>query len=694
MPPFISPKRRLSTPPPNAPLSKRANKPNLFETADKSATSATLQDNKNFLDELGDSEDGSPLSDIGTIDLEDTLSPPYAKRANLLHYEERDEDEVDWEDAVHPITTSSACQAAGQSAELLELTLDKNAQVGSDDPLHGKKKGPSKIERQIRVSTHMMHVQFLLFHNLIRNGWTCDKEVQRILVDQIPPNVNKEITRWKAAVGLNPDTSVADEASRPNNEKGTEQNDRNQREWGRSAERQENSAANMSGGDPTVRLLKVLCVYWKKRFNITAPGLRKQGYKALSILEQEIASYRNDKHSSEKHGERIASIADFRKLAQHCQGSRDVGAQLFTALVRGLGVEARLITSLQPIGLGWGKNEEVSANEMNSSKDSDQDDANGLFGPSEESDVKITHVARKIPKEPSEGDHVVVRRRHARRALIQLSDPDGGKDTLSDDAAPLINVTPACTRANSHYDRDMPFPIYWTEVISPITSEVIPVDPLILTPAVALKPEHLAQFEPRGAKADKAKQVFGYVLAFSMDGTAKDVTTRYLKRHMWPGRTKGTRVPIEKMRVYGRDGEVTHHEDIDWFETVMSSYSRKSHMRTLVDDIEEAKDLKAIQADKRVPKASESSLQGLKNSVEYVLERHLRREEALRPGSKPVKRFTTGKGDNLKDEPIYRRSDIDICRTGESWHKEGRAVKPGMFSRLRPSLRTSVVNTD
>ena len=173
--------------------------------------------------------------------------------------------------------------------------------------------------------------------------------------------------------------------------------------------------------------------------------------------------------------------------------------------------------------------------------------------------------------------------------------------------------------------------------------------------------------------------MFGYVVAYSSDGTAKDVTTRYLKRHMWPGRTKGVRIQAEKVPVYNRRGKVEHYENYDWFKTVMSGYSRTAGMRTVVDDIEEAKDLKAVRPEKKEPKANHETLQGFKNSADYVLERHLRREEALRPGSTPVKTFTTGKGEKLKEEPVYRRKDVEICRTGESWHKEGRAVKPGTY---------------
>ncbi len=360
-----------------------------------------------------------------------------------------------------------------------------------------------------------------------------------------------------------------------------------------------------------------------------------------------------------------------------------MGAQLFTALIRGLGLEARLVTSLQPVGFGWSKNEEASEKRRNLPKTLTMSGADEIVL-SEESEPGIMSAATKTSKKASKTFGGNDRTRGAKSAPIDLSEDlgrDSGEDTpSSDDDASVIDVTPSTPRkrANMNYDRDMSFPTYWTEIISPITSEIIPVDPMILTPSVATNPEHLAQFESRGAKADKAKQVFGYVVAYSTDGTAKDVTTRYLKRHMWPGRTKGVRIPVEKIPVYNKRGKIKHYEDYDWFKTVMSGYSRTADMRTLADDIEE-KDLKAVKPEKKEPKASEGTLQGFKNSAEYVLERHLRREEALRPGSKPVKTFTTGKGDKAKEEPVYRRDDIEICRTGESWHKEGRAVKPGTY---------------
>ena len=689
-PPFISSKPHLSTLSPHPPMPKR---PSLFDTADMPDPSATLQDNKAFLDHFAGSESDSSLSGVSTADFEDTLSPPNSKRPKIAHHEERDDDEVDWEDAMHPIATPATSVIAGQSADL-ELTLKKSAHIDSITNPHDKRKGPSKIQRQIRISTHMMHVQFLLFHNLIRNGWTCDNEVQRILVGHIPPNVNKEISKWKAAAGLIPYAAAEGAKStayKTKKGKSIEQSERNQRDWGRSAQRQERDAPNMSRGDPTLRLLKVLAAYWKKRFTITAPCLRKQGYKPLAVLEEEIASYRNDKHDLEQHGERVENTVDFTKLAKSCEGSRDVGAQLFTALIRGLGIEARLIVSLQPIGFGWSKNEEASEKRRGVSKILKMNDMDEESAHSEKSHFNDTHAVTNIFTKPRSSVGEKDRFTGARIAPTGLSEDsvvESGEDISSndDDAASIIDVTPStpCARAKMNYDKNMPFPTYWTEVVSPITSEIIPVDPMILNPAVATNSEHLAQFEARGVKAEKAKQVFGYIVAYSTDGTAKDVTTRYLKRHMWSGRTKGARIPVEKMPVYNTRGKIKHYEDYDWFKTVMSGYSRTTGMKSVVDDIEEVKDLKVVKPEKKETKASQETLQSFKSSAEYVLERHLRREEALRPGSKPAKTCTSGKGDKVKEEPVFRRNDVEVCRTGESWHKEGRAVKPGVFFQLCP----------
>lgn len=681
MPPFIPHKRyRSLSPPPNPPTPKSNTKPkpSLFETVDKPSGSTSLQDNKAFLDNLNGSGSESVLSDVSSDEFEDVLSPPSAKKRKLNNQDENNDDEVDWEDAMQADATLSTSAGPEPSGDL-ELTLDNGTRTDYGDPLD-KKKGPSKMERQRRIAAHCLHVHFLLFHNLVRSGWACDNEVQNILVAQLPANVSKEIEKWRIASGINP----PDKAPSPRQKrkgKRMAQKERNQRDWGKPAKKQEQGVPNMSRGDPLIRLLKVLAAYWKKRFTITAPALRKQGYKPPAMLAEEVASFRKDKHEPEEHGERVRNIQEFRDLARKCEGSRDIGAQLFTALVRGLRLEARLVASLQPVGFGWSKGEEASPKRRKVSKEVDIEETNdSVHEEGSDSDAKppkkIASKASKIPKGAER------RARGAKDSPIDLSEDlknDGTTGIESDDDASVIDVTPATPRMrpNMNYDKDMMFPTYWTEVVSPITNEVYPVDPLVLSPAVATNAELLASFESRGAKADKAKQVFAYIVGYSSDGTAKDVTTRYIKRHIWPGRTKGVRMPVEKVPIYNHRGKIKRYEDYDWFKSVMSGYSRTDGMRAAVDDIEEAKDLKAVKPEKKEIKMGEDTLQGYKTSAEFVLERHLRREEALRPGAKPVKTFASGKGDKATEEPVYLRKDVEVCRTGESWHKEGRAIKAG-----------------
>lgn len=683
MPPFIPQKRRLPTPPSGSSIAPQASqKPTLFQTADKRDSPATIQENRSFLEALHDSEDESLLSQISSDAFEDVPPPQQARKIESALTDADDEDEDDehqvWEGAIEPAATQHLRTPAG-SSDNIELTLDPNAHNNSSTVFQGKKSGPSKIERQIRVSTHCMHVQFLLFHNALRNGWACDAEVQSILVAQLPHGIKKEIERWTAASGLGPHYSKVKPAipqRRAARKSKKVAQERNQRDWGNPAQRDEIGVPDMSSGDPVIRLLKVLAVYWRKRFTITAPGLRKQGYAPMSALEKKIASFKSGKYDVVTHGERTDGIEDFRRIATNCEGSRDVGAQLFTALIRGLGMEARLVGSLQCTGFGWSKNEEAAGSKKRGPPSFPlQDDGENISSSDGMSDGTITKSRHKASIEtnarPSKPSKDVGKSRGSNKPVPSIIDDD--------DDESVVDVTPSTPRIkpNMKYDRDLLYPIYWTEVISPITNEVYTVESLVVQHQVATNAEHIAQFEPRGAKAEKAKQVFAYVVAHSSDGSAKDVTVRYLKRHIWPGRTRGVRMPIEKTPVYNKKGKIKHHEERDWFKTVMSGYARTSAMRTAVDEREEFSDLKIVKPEKKETKTSEETLQGYKNSADYVLERHFRREEALVPGANPVKLFAAGKGDRLKQEAVYRRSDVEICRTSESWHKEGRAVKTG-----------------
>lgn len=625
MPPFIPTKRSLS--PPNQSSPPPAKRP-----ATKKQIAQLLESSE------------SSLSDVSSEEEWQDVQKPIkseAKDDNADH-DDHDDESVDWEDAMDTTTTPSgyasyATPAQGDAVQDLELTLDPTANVPVTSLLDTKK-GPSQIERAIRLSTHKAHVQCLLFHNAIRNAWLNDKKVHDILRGQLPEGIQKEIKRWRVASALDPPppAPTPKKVEKAGKKKGSKKKETAKtRNWGEEAKRLEPDQPDMSHGDPILQLLRILAAYWKRNFKITAPGLRKHGYRSAVKLEAIVSSFKKEEHNPLVHGERIADRHEFRTLAEKRQGSRDVGAQLFTALLRSLDIEARLVSNLQPLGFGWTKAE-----------------------------VDTSEAAQVDAS--------------AKQTEIESSDADFGTDE-EDDTKKFSKI--------SQFDRDLPFPVYWSEVVSPITHEVIPVDPLILANSVAANPEMVAAFEPRGGRADKAKQVIAYVIAHSSDGTAKDVTTRYLRRQTWPGKTKGYRLPMEKLAVRMSRRGPTYTIDYHWFRETMKGYVRSDKQRTAVDDIEDAKDLVSNQPERKIAKKETDTLQSLKASTEFVLERFLRREEALRPGAKVVRKFVTGKGDKAKEENVYRRADVLRCLSAESWHKEGRRPKIGEAPLKRVPIR-------
>ncbi|OQD75496.1 hypothetical protein PENDEC_c007G01827 [Penicillium decumbens] len=606
MPPFLPRKRFSSEDPP--PAKRQAQDP---------AQPFHIDDS--------DSDSDSSLSDVPEESADGNITPQ-APRASDGDEEEEDDD-IDWEDAIDTKTTSATTPTlAVPEIQDLELTLDRE-ETHVSDILDGKK-GPSKIERLIRTQTHCMHVQCLLFHNAIRNAWINDKKVHEILRQKLPDSIQKEVKKWRIAAGI----EIPERKPEPPKSKKKGKKARKKQDWDEESQRLEPGQPDMSGGDPIIPLLKVLAAYWRKQFRITAPGLRKHGYRSVSSIEAILKEFREGDHDPELHGERIANLEEFRSVAERMQGSRDVGAQLFTALIRALDLEGRLVGSLQPLGFGWTRAEIATPPKTENAEKADSDVEAGGF------------------------------------------DSETGSE----------QVRPKANKGHAQYDKDLPFPIYWTEVASPITHQIIPVDPLVLPNPVATTPDFQAAFEPRGAKAERAKQVICYVLAHSADGTAKDVTTRYLRRRTWPGKTKGFRIPVEKIPQPGRRGQ---YFEYDWFRRIMRGYERNPDRKTKVDEVEDAGDLQPKQPEKKKATQTADTLQSLRQSTEFVLERFLRREEALRPGAEPVRTFTAGRGAKAKEEPVFRRADVVKCMSAESWHKEGRQIQAGAVPLKRVPIR-------
>lgn len=138
-------------------------------------------------------------------------------------------------------------------------------------------------------------------------------------------------------------------------------------------------AAVKDATDPILKLLGTLIHWWKNKFVVKTPGMRKNGYKTLSQFqdekEQEGEKFRfttgnKGRDGQETYtlfmnqGEKVDNLESFRELAKECEGSRDTGAVLFTALLRAIGLEARMVLSLQPLGFGFTERENFTGKRL------------------------------------------------------------------------------------------------------------------------------------------------------------------------------------------------------------------------------------------------------------------------------------------------------------------------------------------
>jgi xeroderma pigmentosum group C-complementing protein len=658
--------------------------------------------------ELSDDDDSSSLSSLSDADFEDV---PGVKRQKIgvdPAKDDEDEDEdIEFEDVSYP--TLAPQQAHGPNEGALELTLSHVPTASYAD--FGGKKGPSKKERQARIATHCMHVEFLMWHNAIRNAWLCDPVTQGIVLSHLPPGMWDEIERFRRSCGLDsyeqipkkPPKRAPKGKTNGKASKGGKASEKAARDWGGAAQRLENGAVDLSHGDPLFRLVRSLSAWWRKRFRITAPGVRKLGYMQTRRCASLIKGFNDGGINPSRYGERISNFQWFRLHAQECTGSRDVGAQLFTCLLRALGLEARMVANLQPVGFGFNKTEEAEAEKIGDSSTGLEQDtvvaepSRGKGRPTKKAPSKQVKAsqAKKQPHQPGRS-----LRKQGRKSIKEDTDESDDdlqlteEDSEDEAAIEVPPLTPAKDSNTAKFDRDLEFPHYWTEVLSPATQKYVPVD-VIVKNIVGTNRDLVESFSPRGAKADKAKQVMAYVVGFSQDGTAKDVTVRYLKGQLFPGRTKGTRMPLEKIPVYNKHGKVKRYDHFDWFKSVLRAYSRggENHPLTEVDYDEDATDLKPAQPVKKEVKEGEETLQYFKSSKEFVLERHLKREEALLPTAEPVRYFKNkGKKGDGEEIPVYLRKDVVPVKSEETWHKQGRAPKPGAKPLKLAPFRAATTN--
>ena len=494
-----------------------------------------------------------------------------------------EESEEDWEEVdldAEPTVLESA-ETTKQNDDKAVLTIIPNAGTSvTRTPRRPSRRPLTTAEKQQRLSIHKINLLCLLSHVSYRNHLCNDTQTQSILKRMVPPKVIKQLH-------VEP----------------------------RYSQLQRTKAFTES--------LRQIAELWFQRFKITAVGLRKarwaasldavRGYKLPETTEGPI--------------DRI----EFRHAARSLEGSADLGAQLLCCLLRSVGVETRLVCSLQPLPLG--SSAEPVPSTATPAKQPREDQKRTIYvqDSSDEEQAPETRSAQVVAA--------------SRSSNISTNNPQ--RVTRISQPPPVRNLAPPASRARPKIPRPA-HPVYWTEAFNPAHQTWISVDALA-TQTVG-KPSHI---EP---PLRDPNNTLTYAVAFNNDNTAKDVTARY---------TRTFNAKVRRARVDPHPGSST------WWARALTAFRRTHRADADADALEDA-DLARRLAAEGMPAAARD----FRGHPVYALERHLRANEVLHP-RREVGKVNVGTPRRPRVEPVFRRADVRLCCSADAWFRQGREIKAG-----------------
>lgn len=500
------------------------------------------------------------LSPSAHIQRNDAQSPTRV-RQTIVDSDESDDSDMEWEDAL---------------ADGGEDDNDDAREIGDISITFGESDGePTKTKRQVRrraitaidkkrrLDVHKWHVMCLLYHVHRRNTWCNDRIVQATVRNILPA---------KALTNLIPDPGIS----------------------------QSQASKRFLDGLGDLKLL------WSKRFTATARGMYKPRW-ADPGAEIRPSS---DFHELDD----PMDLDDFRAAASKLEGSQDVGAQLFCALIRGIGLEARLVCSLQPLPF-------ASAAQASTPQKDDSRKPTIVLDP--------YNAQSSSPSKP--------------KATASSRKPKSRLERALGERHPAISGGVAPKQRRKYHTA---YPVYWVEVFNSIHQKWVTVDALS-----TFTINHPEKLEP---PLNSTENTLTYAIAFEEDYSAKDVTRRYAKAY---------NAKTRKFRV-----ESSPHGQT-WWNSVIGFWKRKTELDR--DQVEDAALARKV-AGEGIPK----NVQDFKDHPVYVLERHLRHNEVIYPLVQ-VGKVNTGSSFTPKMEPIYRRKDVHLVRSADKWYRMGRDVRDG-----------------
>lgn len=496
---------------------------------------------------------------------EQPTASPRPGPSNLQTVEESSEDdgsEFEFED----VDLGGKSEDAAESADEIEdLAIAVQSEKSKKPAAAARRKPATFAEKAHRLMVHKMHVLDLLGHCMYVNGRCNNAVVQRHL---------RPLLSDKTISYLNPKTTDT-------------QFQRNR--------------SFMDG-------LQQALDSFNANFRVTSGGMTKARWEVDGEAERKYDPLPPMDRS------------DFIAAAKDLEGSQDVANQLFCALLRSVGVDTRLICSLQVLPFTSVPKAATPKKPMKETVFAMAPDVPRDSKGVEDSAVRGSASIGKVPS--------------ARRRLGQ----------------PSFAAEPTPVTTPKKKIRPVPklsYPVFWVETFNTAQQKWIPVDAMV-THTV----NKAAKLEP---PSSYDLNHMAYVIAFEDDGTARDVTKRYAKAYN--AKTRRHRVEASA------DGA-------RWFKKAMRIFRRRKGAldRDQVEDAELAQ--------KEAKEGMPANVLDFKDHPYYALERHLKRHEVIHP-RREVGKVNAGTAAKPRIEPVYRRQDVLICKSAEKWYRVGREIKEG-----------------
>ena len=497
-----------------------------------------------------------------------TKNGRFAQQTAEASSDDSDESEFGFED----VDLEQKTGTDGEEDGIADVSISVGSSPTTKSAARAKRKPATIAEKTFRLLVHKAHLLCLLGHCVYINSWCNNTTVQRNLRSLL----DKRMISY-----LNP----------------------------KAEETQFQRNRSFIDG------LEMAKDAFNAHFRITASGMHRPHW----LIDGEGHGGLETKADTEP-----MDRSDFIHASKNFEGSQDTGNQLFCALLRAAGVDARLVCSLQVLPFA---NAPKAATPVKVKKPT-------VFAIASDTDPNASDVSaddKSVGSSAGIGKIPSVRRR--------LGQP-------SFNASPTTPSRPM-PQPKKKSVRKLSYPVFWTEAFNPAYQKWVPVDPVVTNTV-----NKASKFEP---PASYDANQMSYVIAFEDDGVARDVTRRYAKA--FNAKTRRQRVESST------DGAA-------WLKKAMRLFRRRGPAldRDQVEDAELAQ--------KEAREGLPGNVLDFKDHPYYALERHLKRHEVLHP-KREVGKVNAGTAAKPRMEAVYRRQDVVACRSSDKWYRLGREIKAG-----------------